>query len=62
MQVSVARERTSAGATPRWLWLGLVLALGAWVIAWFGPPPLRYHTFFPLWLGYILVVDGLTSM
>ncbi len=60
MQVSVARERTSAGAIPRWLWLGQVLALGAWVVAWIGPPPLRYHTFFPLWLGYILVVDGLT--
>jgi hypothetical protein len=27
-------------------------------MAWYGPALLREHTFFPLWLGYILVVDG----
>jgi hypothetical protein len=32
----------------------------AWPLAWFGPAPFSEHTFFPLWLGYILTIDGLT--
>lgn len=32
--------------------------LGSWWLAWFGPSPWSWHTFFPLWLGYILTVDG----
>jgi hypothetical protein len=32
----------------------------AWPVAWSGPVALAEHSFFPLWLGYILVVDGLT--
>jgi hypothetical protein len=43
------------------VWAGLVLLLTSWWLAWFGPAPLSEHTFFPLWLGYILVVDGLTA-
>jgi hypothetical protein len=35
------------------------LASISWWIAWFGPAPYSEHTFFPLWLGYILSVDGL---
>lgn len=45
---------------PVWLWLGGGLVAVAWGTAWFGPAPFRYHTFFPLWFGYILTVDGLT--
>ena len=30
-------------------------------MAWFGPAPFSEHTFFPLWLGYILAVDGFTA-
>jgi len=37
-----------------------VLIAIAWPLAWFGPRPYSEHTFFPLWLGYILTVDGLT--
>jgi hypothetical protein len=44
---------------PVWLWLGLALVAVAWPLAWFGPAPFSEHTFFPLWLGYILAVDGL---
>jgi hypothetical protein len=29
-------------------------------MTWFGPAPYSERTFFPLWLGYILDVDGLT--
>ncbi|MGH2614305.1 MAG: hypothetical protein ACRDJC_03620 [Thermomicrobiales bacterium] len=46
---------------PGRLWIGLILALGSWWLAWFGPAPFSEYTFFPLWLGYILAVDGLTD-
>jgi hypothetical protein len=49
---------------PWWGRLGLLLLLAGWVLAWnrfawfarWQP-----HTFLPLWLGYILVVNGLTQ-
>ncbi len=41
------------------LWLGLVLVTVSWTLAWFGPEPVRWYTFFPLWLGYIVTVDGI---
>jgi hypothetical protein len=43
-------------------WGGLALLLLWWWIAWFGPDALSEHAFFPLWLGYILAIDGLTAM
>ncbi|MDD5627769.1 MAG: hypothetical protein PHU21_01800 [Elusimicrobia bacterium] len=48
---------------PWWGWLGLGLTAGAWVLAWSRFPwmgGLQRHTFTPLWLGYILVVNALT--
>ena len=45
---------------PWWGWLGLVFVAGGWVLAWSGdfvPPGWRRHTFTPLWLGYILVMN-----
>ena len=42
--------------------VGLALALIAWWLAWFGPVPVSAYTFFPLWLGYILTVDGITRV
>jgi len=47
---------------PAWGWAGLLLIALAWPAAWLRPGwlgPAIDHTFFPLWLGYILVVDGL---
>ena len=46
---------------PLRLWGGVALMLVSWWLAWFGPTPIREHVFFPLWLGYILAVDGLTA-
>jgi hypothetical protein len=61
MQFSARFERVQPShIAPTWLWVGVVLMAVAWVVSWIGPAPLRYHTFFPLWLGYILIVDGLT--
>ncbi len=43
---------------PPQLALGLMLLAVAWPLAWFGNPPLSEHTFFPIWLGYVLSIDG----
>lgn len=48
---------------PWWGYVGLVLGLTAWILAWtrfewFAAG--QQHTFTPLWLAYILVVNGLT--
>lgn len=45
---------------PPHFWFGVVLLAVTWSLAWFGPAPYSRHTFFPLWLGYIMTVDGLT--
>ena len=39
--------------------LGLGLVLVAWPASWLNVDPLREYSFFPLWLGYILIVDAL---
>lgn len=46
---------------PRYLIFGVALGAVAWTLAWAGPAPWSRYTFFPLWLGYILTVDGLTA-
>ncbi len=47
---------------PRWGWLGVALIATGWFLAWHGgglPPEWRRHTFTPLWLGYVVAVNGL---
>jgi hypothetical protein len=42
-------------------WLGLALLALSWILAWSRidlPGPAEHHTFFPLWLGFILFLDG----
>ena len=61
-----ARETVKAArvrAFPWWGWLGVVLTVCSWVLAWsrfswFAA--LQPHTFTPLWLGYIVLVNGWT--
>ncbi|HEX7003579.1 MAG TPA: hypothetical protein VF168_05300 [Trueperaceae bacterium] len=43
----------------RHLWLGLALIAVMWPLNWFLPGLRTMFLFFPLWLGYILTVDGL---
>ncbi len=66
VHLSPAQTDASAGRSAhcpsRRLLLGLVLALSAWGFSWFGPERISAHTFFPLWLGYILVVDGIVEI
>jgi hypothetical protein len=59
-RVPARRHSASTTDAPWRLWAGLALAIISWWAAWFGPAPYSEHTFFPLWLGYILAVDGLT--
>jgi len=50
---------------PWWGWLGIAVTAVSWVVAWnrFSfMAPLQRYTFSPLWLGYVLVVNGLTCM
>ena len=54
------RGRIRPGAAPLWLWAGLAMIAVAWPLAWSGAMPYSQHTFFPLWLGYVLTVDGVT--
>ena len=66
----VARSRvaehetaTPLRAFPWWGWMGAALTGCSWILAW-----IRFswfsasqpHTFTPLWLGYVLTVNGLT--
>src|SRR5215207_1700631 len=52
-----SRSRPAIGDTI--LAAGVALVCVSWFVAWAGPEPIRWYTFFPLWFGYILVVDGL---
>lgn len=56
----VAPPEAGLARIPPHLIVGIVLTVIAWTIAWAGPSPYSAYTFFPLWLGYILTVDGLT--
>lgn len=41
--------------------VGGALLATSWAASWFGPTPIRQHAFFPLWLGAILVMNGLAE-
>lgn len=41
---------------------GLILTLGSWILAWQHSIPLSQHSFFPLWFGYILTINGASQI
>jgi hypothetical protein len=45
---------------PRFV-LGVLLNGVAWVSVWAQIGPLAHYSFFPLWLGFILIVDAITE-
>ena len=50
---------------PNWGWLGLILMLGGWFLAWSRLPfmrPLQPYTFTIPWLGYIILINAATFM
>lgn len=68
--VVAAFARTSDGPSrktrfpfPWWGWLGVAILAVAWIFAWnrfawFAP--WQPHTYLPLWIGYVLIMNGLT--
>jgi hypothetical protein len=47
---------------PWWGWVGLAAGIAAWVLAWTRFPwmaSMQAHTFTPLWLAYIVVVNAI---
>jgi hypothetical protein len=56
-------ESTPARSFPWWGWLGSVTGAVAWALAWTRFPwfaRLQPHTFTPLWLSFILVINALS--
>lgn len=56
-------SRLPACSFPWWGWFALLFAGAAWVLAWSRftwASSWQLHTFTPLWLGYILVINALT--
>ena len=52
--------------TDRWLWpprgwVGVMLVAVCWPLNWVLPGARTSYLFFPLWLGYILIVDALVQ-
>jgi hypothetical protein len=47
---------------PHYGWAGLLLILAAWPLNWLLPGMRTAWLFFPLWLGYCLLVDGLVYL
>jgi len=41
--------------------IGAIVTIAAWVLAWSRAGVLSEHSFFPLWLGYILTVNGISD-
>ncbi|MGI8643323.1 MAG: hypothetical protein ACR2LS_04320 [Thermomicrobiales bacterium] len=62
-RISGPRGKSRAGnAVPLPLILGVLLLLVAWPVAWSGVQPWSWYTFVPLWLAYILIVDGIVQL
>lgn len=57
--MDISRQRMSFSMFPRQFWMGLLLIGVSWPLNWMLEGLRTHLLFFPLWLGYILVVDGL---
>ena len=54
--------RTSPRRWPAHGWVGLALVAVFWPLNWLAPGQRTLWAFFPLWLGFILTVDGLVVL
>lgn len=59
---TIERRTHRLAELPRHLWIGLLLVSASWLSSWFGPDRAREIAFVPLWLGYILTVDGIVRL
>jgi hypothetical protein len=58
----VAPESLPARPFPWWGWLSLIIGILAWIMAWTRFKwfePFQPHTFTPLWLAFIMVINAL---
>jgi hypothetical protein len=60
--MTISNPRTLRRRNLSHLFLGLTLAALFWFASWTRLGVLGEYAFFPLWLGYILVVDALVAM
>lgn len=61
--VPASAQSRPGGAFPVWGWVALAWLAASWTLAWTRFPwfeAFQQHTFTPLWLGYIGVVNALT--
>ena len=42
--------------------IGVVVTIAAWILAWSRAGVLSEYSFFPLWIGYILTVNGISNI
>jgi hypothetical protein len=59
---NVKPESRPPGSFPWWGWLGLILGMVSWIMAWTRQEwfaAFQPHTFTPLWIAFILVINGL---
>src|SRR3954451_6819040 len=42
--------------------IGAVVTIVSWALAWSRAGVLSEHSFFPLWLGYILTMNGISNV
>jgi hypothetical protein len=56
-----AKLSRSISAWPVRGWVGLILVAVCWPLNWLTPGTRTAYLFFPLWLGYVLVVDSLVQ-
>jgi hypothetical protein len=57
-------QETTRHKESRWPvhgWLGLILVVVCWPLNWMLPGVRTAYLFFPLWLGYVLIVDALVQ-
>ncbi len=60
-----AGEKTQLTRFPAWGWIGVIILLAGWVLAWsrfdwFSE--WQIYTFTPLWVGYVIVINAFTYM
>lgn len=61
IDTSPRQARRAGYRLPLRFWTGVALVACWWPIAWFQVRPFSDNYFFPLWLGFILTLDGLVK-
>jgi len=59
--VNVMNMKQSTNSWPPRIWFGFILVATCWPLNWTLPGVRTAYLFFPLWLGYVLVVDALVQ-